>query len=48
MVEATGMIERSPPTPVAMLLAWAFFCALVCFVFGLGGLFLLAISGVFK
>jgi hypothetical protein len=42
------MIERTPPTPVAMLLAWVFFCVLVCFVFGLGGLFLLAISGVFK
>ncbi len=42
------MIERTPPTPVAMLLAWVFFCLLVCFVFGLGGLFLLAIYGVFK
>jgi hypothetical protein len=40
------MIERIPPTPVAMLLAWVFFCVLVCFVFGLGGLFLLAIYGV--
>jgi hypothetical protein len=42
------MIERTPPTPVAMLLAWVFFCVLVCFVFGLGGLFLLAISGVYE
>jgi hypothetical protein len=42
------MIERSPPTPVAMLLAWVFFCMLVCFVFGLGGLFLLAIYGVLE
>jgi hypothetical protein len=48
MVEPTGMIERSPPTSVAMLLAWVFFCVLVCFVFGLGGLFLLAILGVFS
>jgi len=42
------MIERTPPTPVAMLLAWVFFCVLVCFVFGLGGLFFLAISGVLE
>jgi len=30
------MIERSPPTPVAMLLAWVFFCLLVCFCVWLG------------
>jgi len=42
------MIERTPPTPVAMLLAWVFFCVLLCFVFGLGGLFLLAIYGVLE
>lgn len=42
------MIERGPPTPVAMLLAWAFFCVLVCFVFGLGGLFFLALLGILK
>ena len=42
------MIEQGPPTPVAMLLAWAFFCVLVCFVFGLGGLFFLLLLGVFQ
>ena len=42
------MIERGPPTPVAMMLAWAFFCVLVCSVFGLGGLFFLVFLGVFQ
>lgn len=42
------MIERGPPTPVAMLLAWAFFCVLVSFAFGLSGLFFLAFLGVFS
>ncbi len=41
------MMERSPPTPVAMLLAWAFFCVLVCFVFGLTWVFFLSFLGVF-
>lgn len=42
------MIERGPPTQVTMLLAWAFFCVLVCSVFGLGGLFFLALLGVLE
>lgn len=48
------MIERSPPTPVAMLLAWAFlvgmfsgFMISLRFVFGLTWVFLLSFLGVF-